>query len=255
MSSLLTVSMVTATAFRSSSMGCSAETVFPGICRADVNGDISGRPALQIGRRDADLPAAVGVDHGGILDAVDGDGDVRARCRWVLEPVTVRSCCCSMALITSSPEMVFTRRRKLGVDVDITLAAAGVAVGVGDRSGKVNAPSPKAFRSADEMVTLGQIAACSGVALTAHRNRDRVARRRAGDAPAQGLIHRHFSIVDRLSPAKVLIITCGSWYPPAASLRRSLLPAASVPLTLTVYRVFASSERQTPAPELTRCRY
>ncbi|CZV80964.1 Uncharacterised protein [Enterobacter cloacae] len=29
MSSLLTVSMVTATAFRSSSMGCSAETVFP----------------------------------------------------------------------------------------------------------------------------------------------------------------------------------------------------------------------------------
>ncbi len=102
-----------------------------------MNGDISGRPALQIGRRDADLPAAVGVDHGGILDAVDGDGDVRARCQ-----VGTGAGHGQILLLLDGVDHIIARNgihpqaRKLGVDVDITLAAAGVAVGVGDRSGK-----------------------------------------------------------------------------------------------------------------------
>ncbi len=84
--------------------------IAPGIYRADANRHAARRPGLQVRRRNADLPAAAGVNRGDVLHIVDGDNNLRARGQMVLEPVTLRSCCCSMALITSSPEMVFTRR-------------------------------------------------------------------------------------------------------------------------------------------------
>lgn len=53
------------------------------------------------------------------------------------------------------------------------------------------------------MVTLREIAAYRGaVALTAHGNRHRIARRRAGNATAEGLIHARFGVIDEVVACK-----------------------------------------------------
>ena len=151
-----TVSMVTATALRSSSIGCSAATVLPQASFAltltvtspavQACRSVAGTPMLQ-------PPLAVTTALYSTLLMVTTIGVPAAR--WVLAPVTVRSCCCSMALTTSSPEMVFTRRP--GSCALMLISRSPVPVlpcELVTDAVKVKSPSPNALRSADGIFTL-----------------------------------------------------------------------------------------------------
>ncbi len=109
----------------------------PGVLRADANGHAARRPGLQVRRRNADLPAAAGVNRGNVLNVVDGDDNLRARGQMGTGAGDAQ-----ILLLFNGVDHVIAgngvhaQARQFSVDVDVTLAGAGVAVPVGDRCGE-----------------------------------------------------------------------------------------------------------------------
>ena len=114
-----------------------------------------------------------------------------------------------MALITSSPEIVFTRRP--GSSALMLISRSPVPVlpcALVTEALKVKSPSPNARgRPMDRHAPFSGRCQPSRYSLAAHGDRDGIARRRAGDATTEGLVNRLAGVIDRAVPAKVLTIT------------------------------------------------
>ena len=107
--------------------------IAPGIYRADANRHAARRPGLQVRRRNADLPVAAGVNRGNVLNVVDGDDNLRPRGQMGTGAGDAQ-----ILLLFNGVDHVIAgngvhaQARQLRVDIDITLAGAGIAVRVSD---------------------------------------------------------------------------------------------------------------------------
>ncbi len=81
------------------------------------------------------MPVTAGAHHGGVVNVVDGNGNLRA-----CSQMGTGAGDGQILLLFDGVDHVIARNRvhaqarQLSVDVDITFAAAGVAVRIGDRS-------------------------------------------------------------------------------------------------------------------------
>ncbi|CZV79706.1 Uncharacterised protein [Enterobacter kobei] len=111
--------------------------VVPGIFRADVDRHLARRPGLKIRSRNANLPVAAGVNRGDVLDAIDGNDNLCARSQMGAGTGDGQ-----IVLLFDGVDHVIAgngvhaQTRQLSVDVDITLAGAGITVPVGYRCGE-----------------------------------------------------------------------------------------------------------------------
>ena len=111
--------------------------IAPGIYRTDVNRHAARRPGLQVRRRNADLPAAAGVNRGDVLHAVDGDNNLCARGQMGAGAGDAQILLLFYGVDhVIAGNGVHAQTRQLRVDVDIALAGAGIAVRVGDGRGE-----------------------------------------------------------------------------------------------------------------------
>ena len=111
----------------------SGNGIAPRIFCTDVHCNMARRPGLEVARRNTNLPATGGVDHGDIVDVIDGDGDLRA-CGQMAAGAGHGKILMLLNgidhVITGKGVNAQTRQRR--VDIDIALAAARIAVAVGD---------------------------------------------------------------------------------------------------------------------------